>query len=165
MEKLRMSDNLDLREGDVAGVVSGWLGGRISRREALRRLGVLGLGLPVGSALLAACSSTPAATKSSTKSKAVIGIIQEPTSMDPTADATASIATCLRDNLYEGLVRLDGSGKITPALAKSWDVSGDGTTVTFHLATGVKWHDGSSFSAQDVKFSWDRAKDTTTKPV
>jgi peptide/nickel transport system substrate-binding protein len=95
----------------------------------------------------------------------VIGIIQEPTSMDPTADATASIATCLRDNLYEGLVRLDGNGKITPALAKSWDISGDGTAITFHLAAGVKWHDGSQFGAQDVKFSWDRAKDTSSKPV
>ncbi len=84
--------------------------------------------------------------------------------MDPTADATASIATTLRDNLYEGLVRLDGSGKIVGSLAKSWDVSPDGTTVTFHLVSGAKWHDGSPFTAQDVKFAWDRAADANTTP-
>jgi len=101
----------------------------------------------------------------SSKPKAIIGFIQEPTSLDPTADATASIATILLDNLYQGLVRLDSGGKISPSLARSWDVSPDGTVVTFHLNTGVKWHDGSPFSAQDVKFSWDRAADANTNPV
>ena len=84
--------------------------------------------------------------------------------MDPTADATASIATTLRDNLYEGLVRLDGSGKIVGSLAKTWDVSPDGTSVTFHLVSGAKWHDGTPFSAQDVKFAYDRAANGNTQP-
>jgi peptide/nickel transport system substrate-binding protein len=152
----------------------------VSRREALRRLGLLGLGAPLVSALLAACGpsqtggapsggggATPsgAAPQPSTRSKVIIGIIQEPTALDPTADATASIATTLRDNLYEGLVRLDASGKLLPSLARSWEVSQDNTAVTFHLQSGVKWHDGSPFSAQDVKFSWDRAADPNTKPV
>lgn len=84
--------------------------------------------------------------------------------MDPTADATASIATTLRDNLYEGLVRLDGSGKLVGSLARSWDVSTDGTVVTFHLVSGARWHDGTPFTAQDVKFAWDRAADANTQP-
>jgi peptide/nickel transport system substrate-binding protein len=113
-------------------------------------------------------TTVPAAAASSggsSRPKAIIGIVQEPTSMDPTADATASIATTLRDNLYEGLVRLDGSGKIIGSLAKSWDVSPDGNTVTFHLVSGAKWHDGTPFTAQDVKFAWDRAADPNTDPV
>jgi peptide/nickel transport system substrate-binding protein len=115
----------------------------------------------------AAPNPTPSgqAAAASSKPKAVIGIIQEPTSMDPTADATASIATCLRDNLYEGLVRLDGTGKIVGSLARSWDVSPDGTTFTFHLVSGAKWHDGTPFTAQDVKFSWERAADANTSPA
>ncbi|HEX8966749.1 MAG TPA: ABC transporter substrate-binding protein, partial [Chloroflexota bacterium] len=116
-------------------------------------------------AATAPTAAATAAAAGSSKPRAIIGIIQEPTSMDPTADATASIATTLRDNLYEGLVRLDGSGKIVGALAKSWDVSPDGTVVTFHLASGVRWHDGSPFSASDVKYSWDRAADASTDPV
>jgi peptide/nickel transport system substrate-binding protein len=105
------------------------------------------------------------AASGSSKPKAIIGIFQEPTSLDPTADATASITLTLRDNLYQGLMRLDGSGKLTPALAKSWDVSPDGKTVTFHLVSGAQWHDGSPFTAQDVKFSWDRAADANSAPV
>lgn len=110
-------------------------------------------------------ATTVAASAQQGSAKATIGLVQEPTSLDPTADATASIATCLRDNLYEGLVRLDGSGKLVGSLAKSWDVSQDGTTVTFHLVSGANWHDGSPFRAQDVKFSWERAMNADTKPV
>ena len=84
--------------------------------------------------------------------------------MDPTADATASIAATLRDNLYEGLVRLDGSGKLVGSLANAWDVSPDGTSITFHLVSGAKWHDGTPFSAQDVKFAYDRAANGNTQP-
>ena len=152
------------RDAEIVRQLDSYMGARITRREALRRLGVLGLSLPVASSLLEACATGSTNTPTtSTKSKAVIGIVQEPTSMDPTADATASIATCLLNNVYEGLVRLDGTGKIVGNLAKSWDVSSDGTTVTFHLAAGVKWHDGSDFSAQDVVTSWTRAKDPANK--
>jgi peptide/nickel transport system substrate-binding protein len=148
----------------------------ISRRAALRRLAGLTLAAPALASLVAACgggstsntapagnTSQPAAA-STTKTRIVIGIVQEPTSLDPTADATNSIAVCLRDNLYEGLLRLDQSGKVLPGLAKSWDVSPDGKTLTFHLNSGVKWHDGSPFTADDVKFSFDRAKDPNATP-
>src|SRR5438552_17331911 len=55
---------------------------------------------PAATPTAAAKPTTAAAAAASSKPKAIIGIIQEPTSMDPTADATASIATTLRDNLY-----------------------------------------------------------------
>jgi peptide/nickel transport system substrate-binding protein len=113
---------------------------------------------------VAAASPAAAFGTVSSKPKVTIAFTQEPTSLDPTADATASIATTLRDNLYEGLVRLDGSGKLLGSLAKTWDVSPDGTVITFHLVSGAKWHDGSPFTAQDVKFSWDRAADAATAP-
>ena len=53
-------------------------------------------------------------------------------------------------------------GQTVGSLARTWDVSPDGTVVTFHLVTGAKWHDGSPFTAQDVKFSWERAADADT---
>jgi peptide/nickel transport system substrate-binding protein len=146
---------------------------RIHRREALRRLAAVGLATPFGLAITAACApaapvpstAPPAPTAAPAKTKAIVSIVQEPTSLDPTADATASIATCLRDNLYEGLVRLNGSGKIVGSLAKSWTTSPDGTTFTFSLVSGARWHDGTPFTAQDVKFAWERAADANTKPV
>src|SRR5205823_264073 len=43
--------------------------------------------------------------------------------------------------------------KPTPRLARSWDVSSDGLTYTFHLQPGVTWHDSQPFSADDVQFT------------
>jgi peptide/nickel transport system substrate-binding protein len=43
-------------------------------------------------------------------------------------------------------------------LAKSWDISKDGLTYTFHLYENVYWHDGVKFSSADVKFTYETAK-------
>jgi peptide/nickel transport system substrate-binding protein len=43
---------------------------------------------------------------------------------------------------------------IEPALAESWDISDDGLEYTFHLRQGVKWHDGTEFTAEDVLFTF-----------
>ena len=115
---------------------------------------------------LAACSGAAPSggNPTSTKSTIVVGVTQEPTTLDVTAQATAAIAEDLRDNLYEGLVRTDPAGKVLPQLAKSWDVSADGKVFTFHLVT-AKFQDGSPFTAADVKFSYDRARSPSTVPA
>src|SRR5262245_32125289 len=97
---------------------------------------------------VAACGGGSGGGQTSTKSRLVVGLVQEPTTLDIAADATASIATVLRDNVYEGLVRMAASGKIVPQLAKSWDVSPDGRVYTFHLVD-ARWQDGGAFTAQD----------------
>jgi peptide/nickel transport system substrate-binding protein len=55
--------------------------------------------------------------------------------------------------------------KWTPVgdLADTWEVSPDGLTWTFHLHPGVKWHDGTAFTANDVAFTVSRALLNTTK--
>jgi peptide/nickel transport system substrate-binding protein len=58
---------------------------------------------------------------------------------------------------YEGLVRYDKNYKIEPALATSWS-NVNPTTVRFNLRKGVKFNDGSSFTADDVLFSFDRIR-------
>jgi len=61
-------------------------------------------------------------------------------------------------NCYEPLVKAVGAdeAKLTPALAESWEISPDGLTYTFKLRQGVKFHDGTPFNAEAVKFSFDR---------
>jgi len=86
----------------------------------------------------------------------VVGQIAEPKSLDP------STVTAVNDfrivmNIYDGLVRYtDGKLEVEPALAKSWDISSDGTVYTFNLRSGIKFHDGSDFNADAVKFNFDR---------
>lgn len=57
--------------------------------------------------------------------------------------------------VYDPLVRYDASYDPVPCLAKSWDISEDQLTWTFHLAEGVKWHDGEPFTSADVKFTYE----------
>ncbi len=85
-----------------------------------------------------------------------IGLPLEPPSLDPTAEAAAAVDDVLYANVFEGLTRFAADGTIVPSLAKSWDISPDGLTYTFHLHAGITFHDGSSFDADDVKFSLDR---------
>ena len=88
----------------------------------------------------------------------VLGIVLEPPHLDPTAGAAAAIDEVLYANVFEGLTRIGSKGEVMPALAESWTVSDDGKVYTFKLHTGVKFHDGSDFNADDVKFSLDRAR-------
>ncbi len=55
--------------------------------------------------------------------------------------------------VYEGLIDLGPGFEIKPSLAKSWEVSEDGLTITFQLQEGVTWHDGAPFTSADVAYS------------
>jgi peptide/nickel transport system substrate-binding protein len=56
--------------------------------------------------------------------------------------------------IFSGLTRLDGEGRPFPDLAERWEISPDGRAYTFHLRQGVVWHDGDSFDADDVVFTY-----------
>jgi len=87
-----------------------------------------------------------------------IGMQLEPPNLDPTAGAAAAIDEVVYANVFEGLTRFGADGSVKPALAKSWEISDDGLTYTFKLQSGITFHDGSAFNAEDVKFSLDRSR-------
>lgn len=86
-----------------------------------------------------------------------VGVQLEPPNLDPTAGAAAAIDEVVYANVMEGLTRIDRTGAVQPALAREWEVSDDGLTYTFSLVEGATFHDGTTFDAEDVKFSLDRA--------
>lgn len=55
--------------------------------------------------------------------------------------------------VYEGLINLGWDFEIQPSLAKSWEVSEDGLSITFNLQDGVTFHDGTPFTSADVQYS------------
>lgn len=77
------------------------------------------------------------------------------TSLDPHSH-NESFTNYFLANVYEGLVGRDKEFKIAGQLAESWEQT-DATTWVFKLRSGVKFHDGSDFAADDVVFSFDRA--------
>lgn len=89
---------------------------------------------------------------------ATIAMQLEPPHLDPTSAAAGAIDSVLYSNVFEGLTRFMSDGAVVPGLAKSWEISEDGLTYTFKLHEGVKFHDGTGFDAEDVKFTLDRAR-------
>lgn len=85
-----------------------------------------------------------------------IGVALEPPMLDPTAGAAEAIDIVVYQNVFEGLTQIDQNGAVQPDLAESWTVSEDGLSYTFKLHDGVTFHDGTSFDADDVKFTFDR---------
>ena len=62
--------------------------------------------------------------------------------------------------LFDGLTDHDGDNQIIPRLAESWEYDQASLTYTFHLAQGVKWHDGEDFTSEDVKFTFEAIMDS-----
>jgi len=108
--------------------------------------------------LAAAAFAALGASAHAARTDLVLGIVLEPPHLDPTAGAAAAIDEVLYANVFEGLTRIGPSGEVLPALAETWTISEDGKSYTFRLRTGAKFHDGSAFDAEDVKFSLDRAR-------
>ena len=84
-----------------------------------------------------------------------IGMESSPTTMDPGL-STDLYSQQVYSHLLEGLLVLDTDGVPRPALAESWTPSADGKTWTFKLRQNVKWHDGTEFTSDDVKYTIDR---------
>jgi oligopeptide transport system substrate-binding protein len=88
----------------------------------------------------------------------------EPPTLDPALTQDANSATYIEE-IFSGLVTLNQDLEVVPDIADSWELSDDGTTYTFHLRDDVKFHDGKPVTAQDFKYSIERACDPATGSV
>lgn len=79
----------------------------------------------------------------------IYGTTDEYTQINPAINEHCEINVLI----FNGLTAHDANNQIVPCLANSWDINDEGTEYTFHLAEGVKWHDGETFTAEDVKFT------------
>src|ERR1700745_2980943 len=65
--------------------------------------------------------------------------------------------------IHDALVKPMPGNHLTPSLAESWTVSPDGKTYEFKLREGLKFHNGDTFTGEDVKFSFLRTKGAGAK--
>jgi peptide/nickel transport system substrate-binding protein len=86
-------------------------------------------------------------------------IVAQPTTYlnDPHIWVDSRAVLSVRFSMFEPLVKYDKNNQFIPGLAESWNVADDARTWTFKLRKGVKFHDGSLFSAQDAAASIRRA--------
>ena len=92
----------------------------------------------------------------------VLGLDQEPPTLDPHASPSA-VTYQIIASVTENLVYKGPDGKLVPWLAESWTTAKDGRSVTFKLRRDVKFHDGTPFNADAVKFNFDRIVDPKFK--
>jgi len=117
------------------------------------------LGTLVIMSLTAAAAACDAGADPTTGRDSVnLGFLAEPENLDFTRTSGAAIPQVLLTNVYEGLVKLDDSGRIQPLLAESWTVSADRRTYDFQLHSNVTFSNGDPFTAETVKFSFERVK-------
>lgn len=102
-------------------------------------------------------TQTDGATTTGVKELAV-QIGPDPETIDPALNTAVDGGNMLLHS-FECLLVVDQEGEIAPGQAETWETSEDGLTWTFHLRDGLKWSDGSDFTANDFVYSWKRVCD------
>ncbi len=87
----------------------------------------------------------------------VVAQNSDPLTLDPTISTGVETANA-NLHIFDGLVRMNAQMELEPMLATSWEAL-DPSTYKLNLRKGVKFHDGSDFTAEDVKFTIERILD------
>src|SRR5215510_7334610 len=160
-----------MNERELRRLIGHVKAGRLSRRGFVQRVAAVGLTAPMATQLLAYAGVAMAQPKSSYKptKRGGGGLLkvlwwQGATLLNP----HFAVGTKDQDGsrwFYEPLAGWDADGNLQPVLAASipgredGTLAADGKSVTWKLKQGVKWHDGKPFTADDVVFNWEYAKD------
>jgi len=90
----------------------------------------------------------------------VVGNIGDARTLIPilASDSPSSYIVAL---VFSGLIKYDTNVELTGDLAESWDIEDEGLAIVFHLRKNVRWHDGHPFTAEDVKFTYEKLIDPT----
>jgi ABC-type transport system substrate-binding protein len=134
----------------------------MKRRDFLKSTATLIGGAAVGGVLHpGALMADAAPTKGGTL---IWGHSETTQNLDIHQTGTASTIRVLQ-NVHCAIVTVDKNLNVIPSLAKSFEQSPDGLTYTFHLQPGVKFHNGKTMTAADVKYSFERCKNPATGAV
>jgi peptide/nickel transport system substrate-binding protein len=113
--------------------------------------------------------ASPAATSDATTASApakggelTYALATSPDTLDPHRSGLAVAVRAIR-TIHDNLVAQLPDGTIQPWLATEWSVSEDGLSYTFKLRQDVKFHDGTPFNAEAVKYNYDRILNPETK--
>ena len=95
-----------------------------------------------------------------TATEGVFRVAMQPIVQTDPALISSDSEVLVANHVYDYLVDIDTQSEPVPRLATDWQVSDDGLTYTFFLAEGVTWHNGDSFTAADVAWTFNRLRET-----
>ena len=138
----------------------------IQKRDGGKTSGLLARLVPITFTIVTAFCGASALKAADTKNYLHTAIPVDP----GTADVQKTTEFyCIPLNIYDRLVETitvkPGESKIIPSLAEKWEISPNGLVYTFHLRKGVKFHNGETFKADDVYFTFDRMLDPKTQAL
>lgn len=143
--------------------------GAVHRRTFLRllgSLGVYGVGGGAVTSLLASCSEkSPSAGNGSGSGggSITVGVFQNPDSLDPSVTGLVTVSQVLFAVFDPLMWKFPNDENYYPGLAERYTVTPDATRYTFFLKKNVKFHDGTPFTADAVKATFDHIADPATK--
>jgi peptide/nickel transport system substrate-binding protein len=173
-ETSRRVDAIRTQSSEVENdLIDEYSAGRLSRRDFVRRGGVIGMSIPVIGFLASACGGekrsaggTTTAATTGGKEAAVkaggtlkTGIVAPAAELDPIKIADEGGLGVL-GQAGDYLTWSDNNLHLQPRLAESWKPNGDGSVWTFKIRSGVKFNDGSPMTADDVAATMNRLADT-----
>ncbi|MEN8143472.1 MAG: ABC transporter substrate-binding protein [Gemmatimonadota bacterium] len=110
-----------------------------------------------GAAVLAAACGTGDSVSRADR-PLILGYASELQTLNPLVSTDQNANELINYLLFTTLVRFDSDFEAAPGLAESWELTD--TAVVFHLREDVSWHDGVPVTAEDVSFTFERAKDS-----
>ena len=136
--------------------------GRMSRRQFLNRVAVLGLTAAVSPALWTSIAHAETPKKGGNFR---IGLVGGSTaeSLDPATYGTGVINHFMVGAIGNCLTEIDHKGEVIPELAESWETNSSADTWTFRLRQGVTFHNGKTLTAEDVIVSFNHHRGENTK--
>jgi len=151
-------DQIRAGQGEIANhIIDEYAAGRLSRRDLLRRGALVGISLPVLGAVISACgSSTSSPSTSGTGAAGAtikVGIVVPTGAINPVTVADQGGLDMLAQT-GEYLTFSDQTLTLKPALATSWTPNSTADVWTFKIRQGVKFHNGSPLTADDVVYSY-----------
>ena len=166
-----------MNERELRGLIGKVKAGKLSRRGFVQRMMAVGIAAPISAQLLVASGVAMAQSPSTYKPTkrgggGALKVLwwQGPTLLNP----HFAVGTKDQDGsrlFYEPLAAWDPEGNLKPKLAaeiptkENGGLAADGKSVKWKLKQGVTWHDGKPFTADDVVFNWEYAKDPATAAV
>jgi len=154
-------DQLRAGQSDIGNhVIDEFVAGRLNRRDFLRRGALVGISAPVLGGILAACgSSSPSPSSSSTSGAGAsgatirVGITTPAAAINPVTVSDQGGLDMLAQT-GEYLCLSDQTLTLQPVLATSWSANSTADVWTFKIRQGVKFHDGTPLTADDVVYTY-----------